>query len=1149
MKTTVLLGLCMALVLLCGTAAADWNVTWTPVKESIIDKEYIITVQNMQSVKRDVNISSFFAETSFDISELADVEFFEWAIVPYNYTVGHYDEVEHSEYSDTNGTWYNWTESVYNYTEIIESTRLDWDDCKAQLFKENGTTKEDNYGFINIPKVGSEDDGDGTYNGTKVFKLTFRTPVVYDGSYGSVGKVALLLDGEEHHPYWNTSWSNRQDIILTGNTSGAQTDFQILLNISLVTGMQTDFDDLRFCNDTHEIDSWLESKVDSSYALVWVEFPTTPANGVNQTYYMYYGNVDVSSDWDGVATFLQYHGVASSTFLDGSIVPPANGVIYQSNMKCDGWATSGLMYVDYENQFVLQTYPPENKRSVGAWSGGSNTEQSETPDYSDGSYHDIKMIYTGSVLTGYIDDNQIGTTVGSNFPTNNLGLSMGVKDGTADQKWSFARKYAANPPTYEFGSTQYYTGSIHYNTSNPYNHTIDSDGAIVVNRTITTADDINWTALALTDDCHFLVTEYNYTNSTLANFTVYSNTLDWLQITNLTPTGLYRLQYANGTQINLTNADVNGTINYTENFTPDDYQLVVADTSVTITLYSSSPCCIFTNYTGIITGSYIVQSDYPLNYSSLAFLMGVNHTPTGDIHAYLKPPANEIADGVYRAHNRNNSPYLSWEYNDTITEGNVWKWAGGDNDSFWIAKSTINATHTWINVTGIASNVFPSMFYLGRGAMYSAPKTGFEINQHQGIIIKTWDLEQLRGRSNDYYISMWFDTMLESTTTTENLEIWYCNDTFDPLTDDPTLVCDRKDSWTGSRWMDHEAWQPHANVSYCKPLVISADISTCSCPPTEINYIYITSETLTSKSYILNATNYDPGITNITYAQTETMWLYNEISGVSTPLAYTPSFYMTFVRDYEEYLHHLYIANDQSIWGHSDINNISIGISDVAPTHTIYNYFWWDNTTDYNMTNMYTEDFYINLTYGIDPDNGAALTHVLSLYTSGGSFVATVNDTLVGNATDEDIFFAIGEYVGNYQFQIVSADNEGTTSTSWSQVFALSRGTDEEIPLNLFIVLMVLMFGSLFYIYHAETYVSKIVTSLITTWMSFMLASMIVSGTVVLNYAELSSADAFVYGSHAIQVASLSHFFMFTGVVSALFMLTFAIKLVIDTYL
>jgi hypothetical protein len=330
------------------------------------------------------------------------------------------------------------------------------------------------------------------------------------------------------------------------------------------------------------------------------------------------------------------------------------------------------------------------------------------------------------------------------------------------------------------------------------------------------------------------------------------------------------------------------------------------------------------------------------------------------------------------------------------------------------------------------------MFYLDRNAMYSAPKTGFEINQHQGIIIKTWDLEQLQGRSNDYYISMWFDTMLESTAPTENIEIWYCNDTFDPLTDDPTLVCDRKDSWTGSRWMDHEAWQPHNNVSYCKPLVISADVSTCSCPPTDINYIYITSETLTSKSYILNATNYDPGITNITYAQTNTMWLYNEISGTSTPVAYTPSFYMTFVRDYEEFLHHLYIANDQGVWGHSDINNISIGIADVLPTHCIYNYFWWNGITDYNMTGAYANSFWVNLTYGYDPDNGASLTHVLSLYDDDYNFVSFINDSLIGNQTDDDVFFDVTDCnSGYYKLKIVSTDNEGSTSVTWSKTFEL----------------------------------------------------------------------------------------------------------------
>ncbi len=100
----------------------------------------------------------------------------------------------------------------------------------------------------------------------------------------------------------------------------------------------------------------------------------------------------------------------------------------------------------------------------------------------------------------------------------------------------------------------------------------------------------------------------------------------------------------------------------------------------------------------------------------------------------------------------------------------------------------------------------------------------------------------------------------------------------------------------------------------------------------------------------------------------------------------------------------------------------------------------------------------------------------------------------------------------------------------------------------LFMSLTVVMVLALYYVYRAKSYISKIVTSMLVMWMSFMMANMIVSGTVVLNYAKISAGDAFVYGSHPVQIASLSHFFMFTGVVATLFMLTYAIKLVADTY-
>ena len=105
---------------------------------------------------------------------------------------------------------------------------------------------------------------------------------------------------------WLSGWDYRKPLVITGGASGAQTDFQLDIAIAHAAAkMQADFDDIRFtnANGTTLVDAWLEAKVDSTSADTWVEFPTTPANTVEQTYYMYYGKSDAVSDWDGDATF------------------------------------------------------------------------------------------------------------------------------------------------------------------------------------------------------------------------------------------------------------------------------------------------------------------------------------------------------------------------------------------------------------------------------------------------------------------------------------------------------------------------------------------------------------------------------------------------------------------------------------------------------------------------------------------------------------------------------------------------------------------------------------------------------------------------------------------------------------------------------
>ena len=468
----------------------------------------------------------------------------------------------------------------------------------------------------------------------------------------------------------------------------------------------------------------------------------------------------------------------------------------------------------------------------------------------------------------------------------------------------------------------------------------------------------------------------------------------------------------------------------------------IASASISIDHYEQSHPTLFTNYTGVLSSSFIINSTSPLNYSSLAYLMGMNYTLTDDYHSYLKVPTNNIANGIYRAHNRNTTPLMWWETDNTITEGNIWEWSGGTHDDHWIVSNVINATHTYINVTGEVSNIYPSSFYLDRKAMYAAPKTPVEINKAQGIIIKVWDIEQFRGRNNDYFVNLYFDTQIEAAPDS-SIDIWYCNGSFDPNTEDPTTCefCERMDTWAANRWTDHIAWQPDNNVSFTKALSASAG-DPPEIPPDTINYVYLASNTVSSKSYILNATNVDPNICNLTFAQTNTMWLRNEVAGTNTPYAYTPSFYITFVRDYLEFAHHLYISNTVGEQVHSDILRSSIGISNYKPTHCRYNYFWWDTSTDYNMTGCYGQDFWLNVTLGFDPDNGAVLDHVLSLYDSNNVLVETINSSISGSNDNIDVFFNISDYKalgGNYYFSITSTDNEGTTSVSTSPLFSIEQ--------------------------------------------------------------------------------------------------------------
>lgn len=80
---------------------------------------------------------------------------------------------------------------------------------------------------------------------------------------------------------------------------------------------KTDFGDVRFTDNDGitELDYWMEEKVDSDYAVFWVEVADSLESS-NVTVYIYYGKADATTTSNGITTFLFYEN------FDGSSVPP-----------------------------------------------------------------------------------------------------------------------------------------------------------------------------------------------------------------------------------------------------------------------------------------------------------------------------------------------------------------------------------------------------------------------------------------------------------------------------------------------------------------------------------------------------------------------------------------------------------------------------------------------------------------------------------------------------------------------------------------------------------------------------------------------------------------------------------------------------------
>ena len=132
---------------------------------------------------------------------------------------------------------------------------------------------------------------------------------------------------------WLTGWDYRQALTITGSDY-AGTNYQVFVNVTYDSNMQTDFDDLRFTDDNGIalLDYWIEDYTASTFASVWVEVKDNLNE--EQVILMYYGNDTVSTTSNGENTFIFFDDFEYSGFPDPSKWAQAGS---EDDITCNGY--------------------------------------------------------------------------------------------------------------------------------------------------------------------------------------------------------------------------------------------------------------------------------------------------------------------------------------------------------------------------------------------------------------------------------------------------------------------------------------------------------------------------------------------------------------------------------------------------------------------------------------------------------------------------------------------------------------------------------------------------------------------------------------------------------------------------------------------
>lgn len=340
-------------------------------------------------------------------------------------------------------------------------------------------------------------------------------------------------------------WSHAKNHSIIGTADGQQTDYQIGIKVyygsgvdgtEVVTGItfgkvyldslcKTGFGDIRFTSGDGLtlLYYWIESQVNSSYAIIWVRLPIIPVNPNTINILIHYGNNEVTTTSDGKNTFpkLFDHFLGNSLNLtvwtvyasDGSVIIAGSIIRVQGNSGANKYAfssdapfrdvdpsairfrslieaTSGLYQITLmgwglwgvQGTCQFKSYQGAHQALTKDSLGNQEIDVINVSNFD--SYKVYEITRDGTIGMYYVDGTLVAT--GDFDPdTSTIGAHVYVRDTEYDlySDWVLIREWTSNEPTHD-SWTEITISESYFITTNYLNYTSGNSLTLLTNTSI-----------------------------------------------------------------------------------------------------------------------------------------------------------------------------------------------------------------------------------------------------------------------------------------------------------------------------------------------------------------------------------------------------------------------------------------------------------------------------------------------------------------------------------------------------------------------------------------------------------------------------------------------------------------------------------------